>query len=156
MASGAAALIYEIVWFQFLELSIGSSAMSLAVILSVFMGGTCLGSLFFPRFISHQFNALRAYAWIEIGIGVLGLMALVLMPFAGRVYTAWGGYGSLSFLLRGVVAAICLLPPTVLMGATLPALSRTENDPGNVSRLGWIYAANIAGAVFGCLVSGFY
>src|SRR5438132_9325447 len=110
--SGAAALIYEIVWFQLLELVIGSSAVSLAVLLATFMGGTCLGSLIFPRLVSVRRNPLRVYALIEIGIGVFGILVLLVMPLVGGV------------LLRGVVAAACLLPPTLLMGATLPALAR--------------------------------
>src|SRR6185436_4287863 len=102
IGSGAAALIYEIVWFQLLELTIGSSAVSLAVILATFMGGTCLGSLLVPRLISLKRNALRVYAAIEIGIGALGLFVLLLIPLAGSVYTAWSGYGMPGFLLRGI------------------------------------------------------
>ena len=64
--SGTAALIYEIVWFQLLELVIGTSTVSLAVIFATFMGGTCLGSLLFPRLISTKRNSLRIYALIEL------------------------------------------------------------------------------------------
>ena len=64
---------------------------------------------------------------------------------------------SSGFLVRGIVAAACLLPPTLLMGATLPALARCVKASNyNVSRFGYLYAGNIAGAVFGCLLSGFY
>ena len=51
VGSGCAALIYEVVWFQLLQLSIGSSAVSLGVLLGIFMGGMCLGSLLLPRYI---------------------------------------------------------------------------------------------------------
>ena len=151
--SGLAALIYEIVWFQLLELVIGSTALSLAVLLSTFMGGTCLGSLMLPRLVSVRRNPLRVYAVIELGIGALGILVLLLMPFVGSVYTAWSGDGLNGFLLRGGVAAVCLLPPTLLMGATLPALARGVHS---VSWLGLFYGANIGGAVFGCLLAGFY
>jgi len=155
--SGAAALIYEIVWFQLLELVIGSSAVSLAVILATFMGGTCLGSFILPRLIPARHHPLRVYAAIEIGIGFLGILVMLLMPFVGSVYTAWSGYGLRGFLLRGIVAAACLLPPTLLMGATLPVLSRrVDATPSGISWLGLFYGANIAGAVFGCAFSGFY
>ena len=155
--SGAAALIYEIVWFQLLELVIGSTAVSLAVILATFMGGMCLGSLLFPRLALARRKPLRVYAAIELGIGAFGILALLLIPSAGSVYTAWSGYGLRGFLLRGVVAAICLLPATLLMGATLPALSRTVLKAANgVFGLGFLYGTNIAGAVSGCLVAGFY
>jgi len=157
VGSGIAALIYEIVWFQLLELTIGSSAVSLAVILATFMGGTCLGSFILPRFISSRRNPLRLYAAIEIGIGILGILVLMLMPFAGSVYFAWSGYGLSGFLLRGLVAGACLLPPTFLMGATLPALARrVDATPSGVSWLGFFYGGNIAGAVIGCLLAGFY
>src|SRR5213083_2715390 len=54
VASGCAALMYEIVWFQLLQLVIGSSAVSLGVLLGTFMGGMCLGSVALPRFISAR------------------------------------------------------------------------------------------------------
>ena len=155
--SGAAALIYEIVWFQLLELTVGSTAVSLAVLLATFMGGTCLGSLLFPRLATARWRVLRVYAALELGIGALGIGALFLIPHVGAVYTAWSGYGLPGFLLRGAVAAVCLLPPTLLMGATLPSLSRwVESEPMAAPRMGFLYAANIAGAVLGCLLAGFY
>ena len=137
LASGAAALIYEIVWFQILELRIGSTAVSLAVVLATFMGGTCLGSLLFPRLISKRHHPLRVYAAMEFGIAGFGVAILLLMPLFG--------------------SAILLLPPTLLMGATLPALSRRIGPSSDRSFwLGFLYAANIAGAVVGCLLAGFY
>src|SRR5262249_13850547 len=57
----------------------------------------------------------------------------------------------------GAVAGVCLLPPTLLMGATLPAIARwVESSPLGLSWLGCFYGANVAGAVFGCLLAGFY
>ncbi|HET9219216.1 MAG TPA: SAM-dependent methyltransferase, partial [Terriglobia bacterium] len=115
--SGTAAVIYEIVWFQLLELVIGSSAISLGFLLATFMGGTCLGSLLFPRIAAARFRPLRIYAAIEIGIAALGLLMVVVIPLVGDLYTAWSGFGLGGFVLRGVVATVCLLPPTLLMGA---------------------------------------
>jgi spermidine synthase len=157
LVSGAAAITYEIVWFQLLELVIGSSAVSIGVLLATFMGGTCLGSLMLPRLISMRRNTLRVYAGIEACIGILAVLELLLMPFAGRVYTAWSGYGVSGFLLRGAVAAMCLLPPTLLMGATFPALARSfRTTRAGVTWIGFLYAANIAGAVGGSLLASFY
>jgi spermidine synthase len=155
--SGVAALIYEVVWFQLLELVIGSTTVSLGMLLATFMGGMCLGSLMLPRLASAQRHPLRVYALIELGIGALGILVLHLVPLAGGAYTAWSGYGMKGFLLRGAVAAACLLPPTLLMGATLPALARQiDTSESGVSWLGFFYGANIAGAVLGCLLAGFY
>jgi spermidine synthase len=157
IGSGAAALIYEIVWFQMLTLVLGSSAVSVGVLLATFMGGMCLGSFLLPRLVSPRHHPLRVYAFLELAIGVFGVLLLVLMPLAGRVYTTWGGYGLTGFLLRGLVASVCLLPPTLAMGATLPAISRwIETTPRGVAWLGFFYAGNIVGAVAGSLLAGFY
>jgi spermidine synthase len=157
IGSGCAALIYEIVWFQLLELVIGSSSISLAVLLGTFMGGMCLGSLALPRIISARQHPLRVYACLELGIGAIGVLVLFGMPLIGGIYTAWSGSGILGIVFRGVIAGVCLLPPTLLMGATLPAISRSvETTPNGVAWLGFFYGGNIGGAVVGSLVAGFY
>ena len=157
VGSGCAALIYEIVWFQLLQLVIGSSAVSLGVLLGTFMGGMCLGSLLLPRYISAREHPLRVYARLELGIGIIGLIVLFAVPLVGRMYLSVVGHGLPGIFLRAVVCVICLLPPTVLMGATLPAMSRwIETTPQGISWLGFFYGGNIAGAVFGCLLAGFY
>lgn len=156
-ASGCAALIYEIVWFQMLQLVIGSSAVSLAVLLGTFMGGMCLGSVALPRFVSARRHPLRVYALLELGIGILGIVVLFALPLVSRLYVAGAGQGMMGIFLRGIVCVVCLLLPTVLMGATLPAMARwIETTREGVSWLGYFYGANIAGAVFGCLLAGFY
>ncbi|HEY3042389.1 MAG TPA: fused MFS/spermidine synthase [Vicinamibacterales bacterium] len=157
IGSGCAALIYEIVWFQLLQLVIGSSVVSLGVLLGTFMGGMCLGSLLLPRMVSSRHHPLRVYAMLEFGIGIIGLLILWGMPLIGGIYTAWAGPGVAGLFVRGLVAAICLLPPTLLMGATLPAVARwVETTPQGVSWLGFFYGGNIVGAVIGSLTAGFY
>jgi spermidine synthase len=156
--SGCSALVYEIVWYQLLQLVIGSTAVSLAVLLATFMGGLCLGSLALPRIRSlGGRHPLRVYALVEMGIGVCGILVLFGMPLVDRVYVAAVGHGLPAMFLRAVVAAACLLPPTVLMGASLPAASRwLATTPEGVSWMGLLYGGNTAGAVFGCLLAGFY
>jgi len=155
--SGAAALIYEIVWLQLLQLVIGSSAVSLGLLLAAYMGGLCLGSWALPRYVSSKHHPLRVYGYLEAGIAVLGIAALFGVPIVGKLYLAGATQGTAGLLLRGLIAAICLLPPTLLMGGSLPAISRwVGGSPRGVSWLGYLYSANIAGAVFGCLFAGFY
>lgn len=157
VGSGCAALIYEIVWFQLLELTIGSSAISIAVLLATFMGGMCIGSLGLARVVPVGRHPLRAYAVIEFGIAICGLVVLWLLPYAGGLYFAIGGHGIGGLLFRGLLGMICLLPPTILMGATLPSVSRwVESTPRGVSWLGFLYGGNTLGAVAGCLLAGFY
>ncbi|HWA08399.1 MAG TPA: fused MFS/spermidine synthase [Opitutaceae bacterium] len=157
IGSGCSALIYEIVWFQLLQLVIGSSAVSLGILLGTFMGGMCLGSLLLPRLVGRQAHPLRVYALLEAGIGLIGIAVLFGVPLVDRFYTAHVNTGLAGIPWRGVVAALCLLPPTLLMGATLPAIARwVEATPRGVAWLGFFYGGNIAGAVFGCLLAGFY
>jgi spermidine synthase len=157
VGSGCSALIYEVIWFQLLELVVGATAVSLGVLLATFMAGLCAGSLLLPRFVPLNRHPLRVYAGLELGIGALGLLILFGLPVLGSVYIANASHGFLSMLLRGALAMICLLPPTVLMGATLPAVARlVESTPVGVSWLGFFYGGNIAGAVIGSLLAGFY
>src|SRR5262245_25086963 len=112
IGSGCAALIYEIVWLQLLQLVIGSSAVSLGVLLGTFMAGMCLGSLLLPRWIGQRHHPLRVYAFLELGIGVLGLALLFILPHIDNIYAASAMQGTAGVLVRGVIAALCLLAPT--------------------------------------------
>ena len=157
VGSGCAALIYEVVWFQLLQLVIGASAVSLGVLLATFMGGMCAGSLLLPRFVPAGRHPLRVYARLELGIGALSIVILFALPVLGTLYVSSVSPGFTGLLFRALLCAICLLPPTMLMGATLPAVARwVETTPEGVSWLGFFYGGNIAGAVFGCLFAGFY
>jgi len=156
--SGCSALIYEIVWYQLLQLVIGSSAISLGVLLATFMGGLCLGSILLPRLEwARRQHPLKVYAMVEFGIGLCGILALFGMPLVDGVYTAAVGHGLPAILLRALVCACCLMPPTFLMGASLPAAARwIQTSPEGVSWMGYLYGGNTVGAVFGCLLAGFY
>lgn len=156
--SGCSALIYEIVWYQLLQLVIGSTAISLGVLLATFMGGLCLGSLLLPRYLAQKrYHPLRVYAAIEAGIALCGVLVLFGMPLIDGIYTAAVGHGMPAILFRAIICAVCLMPPTLLMGASLPAIARwIETSPRGVSWLGLLYGGNTAGAVFGCLLAGFY
>src|SRR5881628_932742 len=121
------------------------------------MGGLCIGSALLPRAVSREYQPLRVYAVLEMGIGVLGLAVLFGLPLIGRMYVATATQGLAGLVERGIIAALCLLPPTVLMGASLPAIARwVEATSEGISWMGLLYSGNIAGAVFGCLLAGFY
>ena len=102
-------------------------------------------------------HPLRLYALIEAGIAVCALLVLYGLPLVERVYFAGAGHGFANMLMRSLLAAICLLPPTMLMGASLPAAARwIESTPRGASWWGLLYGTNTLGAVFGCLLAGFY
>jgi spermidine synthase len=154
--SGCSALIYEVAWYQLLQLAIGSTSVSLGILLATFMGGLCIGSLWFPRLMLRQ-HPLCVYAALELGIGILGIVVLFAIPLVVRLYIAAVGWGLPGMLLRGFVAAVCLLPPTILMGASLPAIVRWgESARQDPSWWGILYGGNTVGAVVGCLLAGFY
>jgi spermidine synthase len=134
VGSGCAALVYEIVWFQLLSLIVGSSAISLGVLLATFMGGMCIGSVGLARHVSASHHPLKVYAVLELGIGAFGLLVLWLLPYVGGLYTSIGGPGMTGIVVRAVFCALFLLPPTIMMGATLPAIARwVETTPRGVS-----------------------
>ena len=72
--SGCSALIYEVVWYQMLQLVIGSTSVSLGILLATFMGGLCIGSLWLPGVRLLRRNPLRAYGALELGIAVCALL----------------------------------------------------------------------------------
>jgi spermidine synthase len=156
--SGCSALIYEIVWYQLLQLAIGSTAVSLGILLATFMGGLCIGSYLLPRYLPRtRMHPLMVYAVIEAGIALLGLAQLVLIPLIDELYVAGAQSGAPGMVLRAIVCAIALLPPTILMGASLPAIVRwARGGSNNASWWGFLYGANTLGAVCGSLLAGFY
>ncbi|HKQ87073.1 MAG TPA: fused MFS/spermidine synthase [Candidatus Acidoferrales bacterium] len=154
--SGCAALIYEVVWYQLLQLAIGSTSVSLGILLATFMGGLCIGSIWLPRLQLRQ-HPLKIYAALEFGIGLFAVFVQLSLPYLNRAYVSGAEHGLPGMLLRGLLAAICMLPPTILMGGSLPAITRwIEGSPEGVSWWGYLYGGNTAGAVFGCLLAGFY
>src|SRR5437016_5123156 len=126
------------------------------------MGGLCLGSALFARYVPRTMHPMRVYMYLELGIGLFGLLAFFGIPAIGHLYIAGPTSGTAGLVWRGLIAAVCLLPPTALMGASFPAISRWvglsigDATADRVSRLGILYSANIAGAVVGCLGAGFY
>ncbi len=156
-ASGCAALIYEIAWFHQLGLVFGTTTISMAILLTSFMGGMCLGSWAFPRLVGPNRHPLLVYAGLELLVGVFGSISLWSLPALGRLYWTVAQSGSIDLAVRAIVAGLLLLPPTILLGATLPAISRwMECDRDGAARIGWLYGLNTLGAVAGSLLAGLY
>ena len=156
--SGCSALIYEIAWYQLLQLAMGSTAVSLGFLLATYMGGLCIGSIWLPRSSFARRHPGRLFGLLEFGIAILALLVRGLIPLVDRVYIVGAEHGVPSMLLRGFISAVCLLPPTILMGASLPAMVRWIERDAVRSESQWamLYGGNTLGAVFGCLLAGFY
>jgi spermidine synthase len=159
-ASGTAGLIYQVVWHRYLALLLGAEARATATILAVFLGGLALGYVLFGRWSRGRRNSLLvAYVVVEAGIAAWAL----LFPYvfgaafanAGTLYRWFGANGIALDLLCAVVL---LLPPTILMGGTLPLLTQAFGDNLlDASKThAKIYGFNTLGACFGSLVAGYY
>jgi spermidine synthase len=161
VGSGAAGLVYQVVWSRELVLVFGNTTQAVATIVTAFMAGLGFGSLIGGRWANRSRRPLRLYGVLELGVAVLA----VLLPFAfddlAEVYRgAYPGLVDNTFGLTAVRFALALAavaPATFLMGATLPLLVRylvrTLDEAG--ARLGELYAANTAGAVAGTVIAGF-
>ncbi|MEX2092774.1 MAG: fused MFS/spermidine synthase, partial [Pirellulales bacterium] len=156
VGSGCAALVYEVVWFHLLRLVIGGSWVSMGILLGSFMGGMCLGSFALAWVVPARFHPLRVYAVLELTIGAIGGTLPWWLPRLSGWYLSVADESLTGISARAVVAAVALLPATMLMGATLPAVARwVKGTPEGLAQLGIIYGANIFGAVLGCLAAGF-
>jgi spermidine synthase len=159
--SGACGLVYEVVWTRYLQLTFGITVFATTAVLAAYMAGLGLGSWLVGRRIDGVRDPLRAYALLEIGIGLYALAVSTIFRALTPVYVEVANALADRFLLfnlaRAGLAFAVLLVPTTLMGGTVPAMGRylvTRRE--SIGRdVGLLYAVNTVGAVVGCLVTGF-
>lgn len=157
--SGAAGLVYQVVWHRYLALLLGAEARATATVLAVFLGGLALGYFAFGRWSRGRRNSLLvAYCAVELGLAVWALLFPYL--FAGAFSNAgvlyrWFGAGGI--VLDVLCAVALLLPPTVLMGGTLPLLTQAFGDSllDASETHARIYGFNTLGACFGSFLAGY-
>src|SRR6201988_2258749 len=159
--SGAAGLIYEVLWARMLGLLFGATTLAVSTVLAAFMGGLALGSALAGKFAQRIRKPLSVYGLMEILIALYALLVPLLFRWIDDVYALiWQqlqpGYFSFS-LWRFALSGVVLLAPTTLMGATLPVLAAalvrsSGKDSNSVTRL---YACNLVGAILGTLAAGF-
>jgi len=146
--SGAASLIFEVIWTRLLLISLGATAIAVGVVLGAFMGGMAVGSALAGRGFLTRRDPIVTYALLEGWVGLYGIAT----PFLLRLLA--GTPPTLQFLM----AVIVLLPSTIAMGASLPVLSRAfgRGSGQPAVQVGNLYAANTAGAVAGPLLAVFW
>ena len=170
--SGASGLIYEVAWFRLLSLSFGVSVYAASAVLTAFMGGLALGSWVFGKITAHwqQNNSteqrsiaaslLRLFALLVIGIALFAFATPPLFAGLTSLYVWFAREARpdpfVYNAVRTALATLALVPPTFLMGGTLPVLAHLlathEQDRGQ--RLGLLYAINTFGGVLGALAAG--
>ncbi|MCZ7651912.1 MAG: fused MFS/spermidine synthase [Thermoanaerobaculia bacterium] len=159
--SGAASLMAQVVWLRYLSLTFGNTTQAAATLLAVFMGGLGLGALLFGRLADRWRRPLAAYALLEALIALFAIASPALLGAIDQGYVAayrsLAGSPGLFVAVRVALAAAVLLPPTLLMGGTLPLLLRgaTRSDGEVGRRTALFYAINTLGAAAGVAVAGF-
>jgi spermidine synthase len=159
-ASGASGLMLEIVWTRMLGWLLGATTWSVMTVLVAYLGGLGLGAWLWGRRASRAGRPLRLFGVLEIAIGLYSLAVPILFGWLGEFFVAAmrivGDSAPAVMTLRVVAAVLALAPPTLLMGGTLPVLTRFASfgraQPGRTA--GLLYAANTAGAVVGCSLAG--
>jgi spermidine synthase len=160
LLSGIAGLVYEIVWARELVLVFGNTTQAISAILTGFFAGMAVGSVVGGRLADRVRNPLRMYAILELLIVVVVLLTPATFRGLHEVYR--GAFGSLEqntmmlALVRFALAIAALGPATVLMGATLPTLSRylVRDHQMMGHEFGSLYTVNTLGAIIGTLASG--
>ncbi len=157
--SGIAGLGYQIVWARMFAIGLGHELPSVFAVIAAFFGGLALGGLALDRRVSVSSRPGRWYAGLELLIGSWALLTVVLIPQLNLLVHGLTGVAP-SPLRHWLVAFglpfLGLLPATVAMGATLPAMDRFVSALRSEGRpIGSLYAANTLGAAAGVLLSAF-
>ncbi len=160
--SGLAGLLYQVVWTRYLALFLGHTGYAVVVVLVAFMGGLAAGNAWLGARVDRVTRPLRFYAILELLIGLYALVFPRYYEMVHATYLAvvrvigWTGPGLLpvTFLFAG----LAILPPTVLMGATLPALTRyvTRSLAELRGKVAALYAINSTGAVLGVILADWW
>lgn len=159
--SGVAGLVYEVVWSRLLKDVFGVTAHAVAAVLAAYLGGLALGSWLLGRAVDRRRHPLRLYGLFELGIGFSALLTAFLLPLLeplhARAALRFAPGSAALAVVRLLLASAIVLPPTILMGGTLPAMTRAFVDrlAAVGQKLSFLYALNTAGAVLGSLLAGF-
>jgi spermidine synthase len=152
--SGAAALVYQMLWVKQLGLVVGVDVYAVTTAVSAFFAGLALGGFWFGRMADATERPVRLYALLEMGVALLGVGATFALAHLAPLFVALqDAFVPLAWILP--FAAIGL--PAFLMGGTLPLLVRAvAPDEAAVGRAsGSLYAANTAGGIVGALATPF-
>ena len=146
-------------WARAFSLGLGHELPSVLAVVSAIFAGLSIGALALDGRVSRSQRPGHWYAALEVVIGLWALATLALIPAAESLGAHWIGLGQGSALRHWAVAfavpLIVLLPATVAMGATLPAMERFAFAVAPGRHVGGLYAANTLGAVGGTLIAAY-
>lgn len=156
--SGMAALIYQIVWIRPLQFVLGSTVYTVSIIFGAFMLGLALGSYIIGKKINKIKNLPLTYAFLEMGIGLYGVLLLSIFNILPGVYNAVYSLHNFFYFFEFVqflIVFLVLLVPTTLMGATFPIIAKYYTREKIGKGIGEVYSANNLGAIIGSFAAGF-
>jgi spermidine synthase len=160
--SGFSALVYQLIWVRLLGLVFGVSSFAVATVVAVFLLGLGLGSWLFGRLSERTGDPLKLYMTVELGIAALSLVSYFVieeLPLYRTLYEY--AYNHLDFygmsLVRLLLSVLVLLPPVLLIGGTLPLVSKYFLTVPSAFGSGFsrVYYLNTLGAFAGALLTGF-
>lgn len=158
LASGAAGLVWQMVWTAQFGLALGHEMVAVLSVMAAFFGGISAGSLWLAQRIERSDFPGRWYAGLEVLIGGWALLVTWASPVVMPQLSVWMGAEPSAlwhWTLAFFIPLLVLLPATLAMGATLPAMERWLRQ-GGAQALGQVYAANTAGAMAGLLLAVFW
>ena len=158
-SAGVASLLYEVIWVRQLALSLGSTAIAGATMLSAFLAGLALGSWLAARRVDAQGTPLRSLAMLEVGAALVGALSVPMLEYAGRAYvltaSALGAGPDLSLVLRAVFSLIVMLLPATLFGVAFPlASSAAARIAGPERAASGVSAVSSFGSAIGAALGG--
>ncbi|HEY4716131.1 MAG TPA: fused MFS/spermidine synthase [bacterium] len=154
--------MYQVLWVRSLSLVFGGSHLAVTTVLSIFMAGLAIGGYATGRIIDNKKKPLMVYGLLEIGVAIFAVIFMALIKCYPFIYIALAKNKDNSILylsfIRVLFSVIALIIPAILMGGTLPALSRfVSHSPENLrNHLSFLYGINTLGAVFGAIAAGFF
>jgi spermidine synthase len=152
--SGAAGLVYQLLWVKQLSLVVGADVFAVTTAVSAFFAGLAAGGWLLGPWADRWERPGLLYGGLEAGIALLGVgSTLVLATATGW----WARLDSAVGWLAWVVPFALVGLPALLMGGTLPVLMRLVAPAGERvdAAGGRLYAANTAGAILGALATPF-
>jgi spermidine synthase len=151
--SGAAGLLYEVVWTRLLVHTLGSTAQAVASVLAAFLGGLAVGAVALGRRADRSTSPLRFYALLEATIAVFAIAFPLLNDVFHRIVLAAESTGTAAAAVRFLGTFVLLLPATAAMGGTIRAVSRRGGARQARGPAVALCAWNTLGATLGCLAT---
>lgn len=155
MASGFAALGYQIVWTQQSALWLGHELAAVLAVVAGFFGGLAVGAFALGARIERSASPAGWYAACEIATGAWAVALTQLMAPAADIMRALTGATpspGWQWTVAFCGTLLLLMPATAAMGATLPAMERVIARTRSRSHaVAWLYAGNTFGALVGVL-----